>query len=69
MTRPCLLPNLFSKMQSLLHAYAFDDVMKFKILKFEYLKNNKSFQCEKTPFSLVLKVISFSFWDQFMSFS
>ena len=32
--RPCLLPNLFSKMYSLFYAYAFDDVINFEHLKY-----------------------------------
>ena len=45
--RLCLLPQLFSEMYFLFYAQAFDDAIKFentKILKFDFLQNEKSFQ-------------------------
>ena len=40
---PCLLLKLFSKMYFLFCAQTFDDVMKSKNLKFDFLKIKKSF--------------------------
>ena len=42
----------------LFHAEAFDDVMTFKylMLKFDYIKNENSFQSEIKPFFLVSKL-------------
>ena len=35
--------KLFSKMYFLFYAAAFDDIMKFENLKFDFLENKKSF--------------------------
>ena len=48
---------IFSKMCFLIHSEAFEDVMKSKVLKFEYLKNKKSFRSE-INFLLFSKLLS-----------
>ena len=46
-------------MNSLFYALAFDGVMKFEYLNFDFLENEKSFWSEKNFFSLVSQVLSF----------
>ena len=41
--RLCLLPKLLSKLQIMFYTQAFDGVMKFKIIKFDFLKKKKNF--------------------------
>ena len=53
----CLLSKLFSKIYSSFHAFAFDDVMKFKILKFKNFSNKN----EKSFWSEMKKIILHSF--------
>ena len=58
--------QVINKMCFVFHAQAFDDIMTFEYLKlkFDYVKNEKSFQSEIKTFFLVSQVLSFTHTKQ-----
>ena len=62
--RVCLLAKFFNKVYFLFYAYAFDGVIKFEYLKFDFLKIEKSFRSKLKITFPSLQVLSFGFKKQ-----